>query len=104
CDTMIAYNYEQYPSYSRNAEIEIVPSQPRHVDQMVDVMCAAYDVPAVETYTPEQFLSQVRVFPEGQFVAVDANDRVVGLTISMRVDYQPEQPLLESWIETTNYG
>lgn len=101
---MIAYNYEQYPSYPRNEEITIVPSQPRYIDQMVDVMCAAYGVPAVETYTPEQFLSQIRVFPEGQFVAVDADDRVVGLTISMRVDYQPAQPLYENWSETTNYG
>lgn len=102
---MIAYNYKQYQPEIRNSDIQVVPSQPQHVDQMIDVMCAAYGVSANETYSPDQFRSQIRVFPEGQFVAVDAaSDRVVGLTISMRVDYQPELPLLESWVETTNYG
>lgn len=102
---MIAYNYPQYQTHPQDEPIVIVPSKPHHVDQMVELMCAAYNVPPEETYTPDQFRSQIRMFPEGQFVAVDPQtDRVVGLTISMRLNYDPAQPLLENWVETTNYG
>jgi hypothetical protein len=102
---MIANNHMQYQPLPQDERFVIVPSKPQYVNQMVDVMCATYNVSPLETYHPDQFRSQIRVFPEGQFVALDRETgRVVGLTVSMRVDYQPEQPLLESWIETTNYG
>ena len=102
---MIAYNYPQYQTRPQDERIVVVPSQPRHVNQMVELMSAAYNVPVEETYSPDQFRSQIRIFPEGQFVAIDqATGRVVGLTISMRLSYNPTQPLLENWVETTNYG
>ena len=102
---MIAYNEPQYQTRSQDAQIAVVPSKAHHVAQMVDVMCATYDVQPSETYAPEQFRSQIRVFPEGQFVALDqSTGRVVGLTVSMRVHYSPEAPLLERWVDTTNYG
>lgn len=102
---MIAYNYPQYQTRPQDERIAIVPSKPHHVDSMVELMCAAYNVSPEESYTPDQFRSQIRVFPEGQFVAVDQDTgQVVGLTISMRMSYNPTQPLLENWAETTNYG
>lgn len=102
---MIAYNNPQYQTRSHSDGVVITNSQAQHVDQMVDLFATTYNVSKSESYSAEQFLSQISVFPEGQFVALDADTgRVVGLTISMRVSYQPEYPLLESWVETTNYG
>jgi len=102
---MIAYNYPKSQSRPQDERIVIVPSKPHHANQMVELMCAAYNVTPEESYTPDQFRSQIRTFPEGQFVAVDQETgRVVGLTVSMRMSFNPALPLLENWVETTNYG
>lgn len=105
---MIAYNYNnyQYPtSKTGEAHIVVIPSSAEYADQMVELMCAAYNCTPDETFTAEQFRTHMRVFPEGQFIAIDTDtNRVVGLTASMRVDFDPNFPLLESWVETTNYG
>ncbi|MFO7323945.1 MAG: hypothetical protein DIU68_019630 [Chloroflexota bacterium] len=101
---MIAHK-QQYQKQPLDERIIIVPTTAAYADQMVEVMCAAYGVSPEETYRPAQFKQQARIFPEGQFVAIDTEtDKVVGLTISMRVDYDPKTPLLERWAETTNYG
>lgn len=101
---MIAYNLP-HRTYDTDERIAIVPTTAAHAHQMVELMCAAYNCSPIETYRAEQFKQQARIFPEGQFVALDTEtDRVVGLTISMRVDFDPREPMLESWAETTNYG
>ena|SRR5215213_3736786 len=102
---MIAYKYPYENSKQQDSPLVVVPSSAKYAEQMVDLMAAAYGCPPEETYTPEQFRTQIRVFPEGQFIALDTRtDRVVGLTISMRVNFDPQHALLESWVETTNYG
>ncbi len=100
---MIAYNKPQ--THPSNNAIVVVPSAARYADQQVDVMCAAYNCQPNETFRAAQFRQHREIFPEGQFIALDVNaDRVVGLTVSMRVDFDPRKPLLERWVETTNYG
>lgn len=101
---MIAYNLPQQKQ-ATDEPIAIVPTTAAHAHQMVELMCAAYNCSPMETYRAEQFKQQARIFPEGQFVALDTQtNRVVGLTISMRVEVDPREPMLESWAETTNYG
>jgi hypothetical protein len=90
------------------ASIVIVPSSERYFTQMEQLIRDAYGMAPGEVdpaSTAEKFRMQAQVFPEGQFIAVDTRtDRVVGLTASMRIDFDPSQPLLESWNHTTNYG
>jgi len=101
---MIAYDLK-YPSKTQDNRIAVVPSSAKYAEQMVALMCATYNCKASETFSPEQFRTHQQIFPEGQFIALDADtDRVVGLTASMRVNFDASQPLLERWVETTNYG
>ncbi|MCA9910565.1 MAG: hypothetical protein KC519_18040, partial [Anaerolineae bacterium] len=53
----------------------------------------------------EQFRHHMKVFPQGQFVAVDqATNEVIGLTVSMRLDFDPEHPFIEPWHVTISDG
>ncbi len=60
--------------------------------------------PGSPPWTPEQLRSHLRVFPEGQFVAVDETDgRIVGMASSLIVlwdDYEMDMP----WRDMTDYG
>lgn len=59
--------------------------------------------PGAPTWTDEQLASHLRVFPEGQFVAVDATGRVVGMAASLIVwwnDYDMET----NWRDFTDGG
>ncbi|MBK8020584.1 MAG: GNAT family N-acetyltransferase [Chloroflexi bacterium] len=81
------------------SEILIVPSAPEYVAQMEDLMHAAYGTSREnpdEIFTEAMFLHHIATFPEGQYVALDG-ERVIGLTVSMRIHYDPAQPILESW-------
>lgn len=99
---MIAYDFKPVKQDNR---IVVIPSSPKYAEQMVELMCATYNCLPEETFSVEQFRTHMQIFPEGQFIALDVdNDRVVGLTASMRVDFNPDEPLLENWVETTNYG
>lgn len=79
--------------------ITIVSSKPRYAQQMEDLMHAVYhttpDDPD-QVFTAPMFRRHMQVFPEGQFVALDAG-HVVGLTVSMRVAFDPEHPFLGEW-------
>lgn len=62
-----------------------------------------YDHP--EVMTAEKFAQQLDIFPEGVFMAYDAlNDRVVGLAVAMRFDFDPSRPYTQPWAKTTDYG
>jgi len=51
----------------------------------------------------EQFAEHMKIFPQGQYIAVTDEGRVVGLTASMRVTFNPRRPknLIEPWRVTT---
>jgi hypothetical protein len=89
-------------------QIVVMNATPRYVQQMEALQYIAYEVSpgkSDEVLTAQQFLKHQDVFPEGQFVAVDTTtDRVVGITVSMRLNYDSARPLLDSWEKTTNYG
>jgi hypothetical protein len=88
----------------------VVPSSTEYVEQMQALQFELYDVPSVDEASvgvlcAEHFRNHLRVFPEGQFVALEVDtNRVVGLTVCMRIAYDPRKPLLESWMSTTGYG
>jgi hypothetical protein len=49
------------------------------------------------------FRRHMQIFPEGQFVALEAG-RVVGLTASMRIPFDPAHPFIEPWFTTISDG
>jgi GNAT superfamily N-acetyltransferase len=55
------------------------------------------------TFLAAQFCRHMELFPEGQFVALEAG-QVVGLTASMRIAFDPEKPFIEGWYETISDG
>jgi GNAT superfamily N-acetyltransferase len=93
-------------SQQRNHRISIVPSSPRYAEQMQDLMHAVYNSTRDNpdgTFLAEQFRRHMQIFPEGQFVALEAG-RVVGLTASMRIAFDPAHPFIENWYVTISDG
>jgi hypothetical protein len=86
-------------------QIVIQPSSSRYIDQMDALSHTVYSYDSESR--ADEFASQLRHFPEGQFIALDmsaAQPRVVGYTASMRLDFDPSYPLLDPWAATTGYG
>ncbi|MEP7291792.1 MAG: GNAT family N-acetyltransferase [Chloroflexota bacterium] len=86
--------------------ITVVRSSPRYAEQMQDLMHRVYQTARANpdgTFLAEQFRRHMEVFPAGQFVALEAG-RVVGLTASMRIPFDPAHPFIESWYETISDG
>jgi GNAT superfamily N-acetyltransferase len=83
--------------------IVIQPAQPAYTLQMEELFRLVFDPGSTrdtceECLFADHFLRHIELFPEGQYIALEANtDRVVGLTLSMRVRFDPAQPHLESW-------
>ena len=104
--------YLTRPRQNRDTQIAVVPSSAKYVGQME--MChqlaygytldAATPQGEAEALTAEKFRQHLAILPAGQFVAVDKmTDRVVGLTVSMRVDLKAHDAA-KSWAELTNDG
>lgn len=93
---------------SPETHIVVIPSSEKYADQMEVLDRIGYDIAPDSdepVTTADMFRNHIRVFPEGQFIALEVEtDRVVGLTSSMRVDFDPSKPLLDSWAKTTGYG
>ncbi len=86
--------------------ITIVPSSPRYAEQMQDAMHAVYHTTRANpdgTFTAAMFRRHIDLFPEGQFVALQAG-RVIGLTASMRLAFDPAHPFIENWYVTISDG
>jgi hypothetical protein len=83
-----------------------MPTTDRYIPQIADVDKACYPLSETDLADAVQYYrAQVANFGDGHYIAVDtASDRVVGYTVAMRVDFDPTQPLLHSWYETTSYG
>jgi hypothetical protein len=87
--------------------IRILPSSARYVEQMEALLHTAYgSTPGDdECLTADMFLEHIVRFPEGQYIAVDGDDRVIGLTASLRMNFDPRRPVLsEPWWVTIGYG
>ncbi len=86
--------------------ISIVPSARCYTEQMEALSHAVYGSTREQpdgTLIAAHFRRHVELFPEGQFVALEAG-RVVGLTASMRIAFDPAHPFTESWYETISDG
>ena len=100
------------PRQNRDTQIAVVPSSAKYLGQME--MChqltygytpdEATSELESEALTGAKFRQHLAIFPAGQFIALDkATDRVVGLTVSMRVDLNAHDEA-KSWAELTNDG
>ncbi len=87
--------------------IHIIPSTPSYAHAQESTMSRVYNVdandPNAEIFTAAMFCHQQRLFPEGQFIALHKG-RIVGLTVSMRLPFDPENPFIESWFTTISMG
>lgn len=91
-----------------NSTIVVVPSSAEYTEQMQQLQHIVYHS------TPEQpdgvllaehFRNHLKVFPEGQFIALDTTtNTVVGLTVSMRMNFDPNKPFIEPWSVTIGDG
>jgi GNAT superfamily N-acetyltransferase len=89
--------------------IHVIRSRPEYAAQMEALQHQVYGTDRVhnpgDAILAEQFLNHMKLFPQGQFIAVDTDhNRVVGLTVSMRVAFDPKRPkpLKEHWRMTTS--
>ncbi len=101
------YTIQTRPRQTRETEIRVIPAAERYVDQMEICHQLAYGyMPSpddVEALTAEKFRQHLRLFPEGQFMALDA-ETVVGTSTNMRLDIDLNNHSPKSWAEVTNDG
>jgi hypothetical protein len=95
-------------SASRRKNIQVIPSALEYVEDMQDLLYLIYDATPDDygdLFTAEMFRQHLQVFPEGQFIARDGdNGKLVGITVSMRMDFDPAKPFVEPWVKTIGYG
>lgn len=108
---MNVHQYHYRPRQSGDGQIVIMPSSAQYAERMARLHQIGYGYTAAditeydESLTPEKFLHHLTMFPKGQFIAVDTVTReVVGLTVSMRLNYDLHHPRHHSWSDTTDWG
>jgi hypothetical protein len=92
--------------YEEREQFVIQPATPEHTEAIQVLAGLAYGIDAElskDWFAPEQYRSRIDHFPEGQFIALD-NGQVVGMTSSMRFQYNGESTFHEDWDHTTGYG
>ena len=95
------------PARRTAPRFRVVRTRPEHAAQVAAVIRAAHKVPegdpCFSCFREEHVRRQIRRFPVGQFVAVEAgpdgSDRVVGCAVLMRTDTPPERGH-GSWLRT----
>lgn len=101
------YTIQARPRQTRETEIRVLPTAERYVYQMESCHQLAYGyTPSpddVEALTADKFRQHLRLFPEGQFMALDA-EIIVGTSTNMRLDVDLHQHSPKSWAEVTNDG
>lgn len=93
---------------SRRKNIMVLPSAAEYADEMEDLQLLIYNATADnrgDCLTAAMFRCHLRVFPEGQFIAQDTDTgRIVGITASMRMNFDPDKPMAEPWMVTIGGG
>lgn len=89
--------------------IRIVPTEARFAEELERLTDIVYDLsddnPPVEHLRAAHFRHHLALFPAGQFCAIDDDSgQIVGLTASMRIDFDPAHPFIEPWMETISGG
>ena len=89
-------------------QIVIKPSTAAYADRMEAAMHACYGTTpgdGDQIFSAAMFRQHQAVFPDGQFIAVDtATDEVVGLTVSMRMHFDPHHKHTQDWWSSIGYG
>jgi hypothetical protein len=109
---MIVHKHYFRDRQSGDAPIRVIPSAPRYSEEIEALHRIAYDYVGYisssdkdECMTAAKFRNHHRVFPEGQFIALDTDtDQVVGATVSMLTNYNPARPVHEPWAKLTDFG
>lgn len=92
--------------YTENENFVVQPAAAEHTEAIQALAGVAYGIDAElakDWFAPAQYRSRIAHFPEGQFIALDAG-QVVGMTSSMRFQYNGESTFLENWDRTSGYG
>jgi GNAT superfamily N-acetyltransferase len=87
-------------------QIVVAPSLESDAEAMAALMALVYNAHAEgfeQIFSTEQFRHHIAIFPEGQFTAFHG-DRIVGVTVSMRIDFDPAHPFIEPWWQTIGGG
>ncbi len=104
---MIAYKY-QYKDRQKPGTITVLTAAAEHTPAIQRLATVAYGIaPELESewFGADQYLSRIKHFPEGQFIARDdSSGEVIGMTSSLRFQHNPEATFLENWDRTTGYG
>ncbi len=92
----------ELPVASPSTPVTVRNTAPPDFDGITDLCRRIY--PDTTPWSAEQLSSHLRVFPEGQFVAVHGpEERVVGMSASLIVDWE-DYKMLDSWEQFTADG
>jgi GNAT superfamily N-acetyltransferase len=88
------------------SRMDIRPAAAEHTAGMAALMAESYGcAPGDECFTAAMFRHHQALFPEGQFVALEAEtQRVLGFTASMRTRFDPLRPPRHTWWEAAGEG
>jgi|FLYN01.1.fsa_nt_gi GNAT superfamily N-acetyltransferase len=88
--------------------ILLLPSAVEYAEEMEALQFLVYEATADDygdCLTADMFRRHMQVFPEGQFIALDTDsERIVGLTASMRMNFDITRPFAEPWVVTIGHG
>ena len=92
----------ELPVANPSTPVTVRKTTPQDFDGITDLCRRIY--PDTAPWSAEQLSSHLRVFPEGQFVAVHGpEERVVGMSASLIVDWE-DYKMLDSWEQFTADG
>jgi len=108
---MIVHKHYFRDRQGGDAQVRVIPSAPKYAEEMEALHRIAYDYVGYEPsdddecMTADKFRNHHHVFPEGQFIAIDTGaNQVVGATVSMLMNHNPNYPVHESWAKLTDFG
>jgi len=81
--------------------VAVRPSDPDDFEDIADLCRRVY--PETSPWSIEQLTSDVRIFPDGQFVALFEDQRVVGMSSSLIIDWD-HYDMFDSWEDFTSNG
>ncbi len=86
---------------SSKADVRIQPTREEHFPGIVALCASVY--PGTPAWSREQLAAHLRVFPEGQLVAVAGDGAVVGMAASLIVLWD-DYSITTSWRDFTDHG
>lgn len=82
--------------------ISICETGPQHVDQLEELQKLVFPTLSYESlFRKEHYLNHIRIFPQGQFIALE-NEKVVGMTTTILLDLDPDNS--HSFLDILDHG